>query len=74
MSVVIQYDFWQTKEESEIESMRKEIEKLRSSSEKVRKGVFARVGEVTKKQIDLEDRLNILESHLCKGNYSLRPA
>ncbi len=69
MSVLIQYDFFQTKEESEIQALRNEVERLRFSADKVRKGVFARVGEVKKIQIDMEDRLLIIEKNLCK-NYT----
>jgi len=66
MSVLIQYDFFETKEQSEISCLKKEIEKLRVSLDKQRKAQFARIGEMTKKTLDLEERLGWMEAALCK--------
>lgn len=61
----VQLDFFA--DQTEIEILREEIRQLRLSNEKVRKGLYARHGELAKKYIELHDRLNILEHNICKG-------
>jgi hypothetical protein len=56
--------------EPEIEQLKSEVDKLRLSNEKVRKALFARHGELAKMYMDLHNRLDILESNICKGRYS----
>lgn len=36
------------------------------SSEKVRKGLFARHGELAKMYLDINSRLEVIERHICK--------
>ncbi len=64
-SKIFQLDFFLTPEESEIESLRKQISAVKSSSDKVRRGLYARNGELTKMVIDLQERLAILEKNIC---------
>jgi len=37
----------------------------KESSDKVRKGIYARHGELAKKYIELHQRLEIIERHIC---------
>lgn len=63
----VQYDFWQTKEESETEMLIREVNGIKMSTSKVRKALFARNGELQRKMLELEDRLAIIERGLCRG-------
>jgi len=47
--------------------IRLEIEKVRESTEKVRRGMFARHNELAKHFVDLDERLRIIEKHICRG-------
>lgn len=62
--IMIQLDFLQPL--SEIEILREEIRQVRASNDKVRKGLFARHGELAKLYIETKNRLDILEMHICK--------
>lgn len=53
----IQLDFFKTVEESKIDSALKTVDELKQSSEKVRKSTFAKLGELTHKDMDLEKKL-----------------
>jgi hypothetical protein len=61
----IQYDFFESEEESEMSTMKKLIENVKNSSDNVRKGIFARHGELYKLFMDVDQRLKIIEKHLC---------
>ena len=50
-----------------IRDLKSEIAKLSLSNEKVRKGLFARHGELAKMYMDIHNRLDILERNICKG-------
>jgi len=65
----VQLDFFEDK--SEIDLLRDEIKELRLSNEKVRKSLFAKHGELSKKYIELHNRLQVLENNICKGKYQL---
>ena len=62
----IQLDFFA--DHTEIEILREEVRQLRLSNEKVRKGLYARHGELAKLYLEINDRLNILEHNICRGN------
>lgn len=64
----IQLDFFKSKEESEIDHLRITIEEVKKSSDKVRRGTFAKISEVKKECMDINERLRILERHLCRGD------
>lgn len=57
---------------SEIEVLREEIRQVRASNDKVRKGLFARHGELAKLYIETKTRLDILEMNICK-NVNVKP-
>lgn len=61
-----QLDFFRSDEESEIIALRNQIEAIGASSTKVRKGCYAKIGELTKEVKDLKDRLQIIERHICR--------
>lgn len=64
--LAIQYDFFETKQDSEIASLRKQMTEVKDSSNKVRKAMFARNGELTKRMLELEYRLENIERGLCQ--------
>lgn len=66
-SAQIQFDFFSTPEESEIESLRKEVRDIKASTDKVRKSLYARNNELEKLVADISDRLYILERNICVG-------
>ena len=51
---MIQLDIFKTQEECEIEMLRKTVEEVRISSDEVRRGTYARLGELTKECYDLK--------------------
>jgi hypothetical protein len=64
---IVQLDFFKTAEESEIEALRKQIAAVKASSDKVRRGMFARHGDLTKIVLDLQERLAVIERNICRG-------
>lgn len=62
---VVQLDFFKTHEESRIDALEASFDKVKQSCDKVRKGQFAKIGELNKKIEDLEQRLAILERYIC---------
>ncbi len=67
MSAIIQYDFFETKEESEIKCLTNHIKELQVKLEKQRRAQFGRIGENTKRINGLEERFEIIERFICKG-------
>ena len=63
--IMIQLDFLQQDPD---EILRNEVEKLRESNEKVRKSLYARHSALQKNYIELSQRLDILESFICKND------
>ena len=69
---MLQLDFF-IKDETEL--LQLEMRELKKSSDKVRRGIFARHGELAKMyceikdgQCDIERRLSIIERHICQKN------
>lgn len=60
---MLQLDFFQSLSESE--SLKAELRLVKESSDKVRKAMFARHNELSKKYIELTERLYILEKNIC---------
>jgi hypothetical protein len=67
VSKIYQLDMFMSDEESEIQALRKEVQAIGVSSTKVRKGTYAKIGELNKIVIDLQERLAIIERNICKG-------
>jgi hypothetical protein len=63
--MAVQLDFFCEKTESQI--LQEEIEALKKSQDKLRKALFARHGELAKKYLEINDRLEILEMNICRG-------
>lgn len=62
----IQYDFFKSKEDCEIEALLKKMDELEMSMGKVRRGLFAKHSELFKKMNDISERLEVIERHICK--------
>ena len=67
MSELIQYDFFKTREESEMDAMRKQCNDAGDTLTRMRKKLFAEQGALKKQMYDLSERLAILERNICKG-------
>ena len=67
MMYEVQYDFFLTPEESEVERLVRIVDEIRISSTKVRKGTYAAIGELKKRIIDLEETLGILVKNICEA-------
>ena len=59
---MVQLDFL---ERDEITVMNDRISQLKYSCEKVRKGQFAKIGDLQKKYDDLAARMEIIERNIC---------
>lgn len=62
---MIQLDFFQ--DLSDLDIIRDELKAVKESNDKVRKGMFARHNELAKMMMDINERLAIIESNICKG-------
>lgn len=67
MSIPIQYNFFESKEESTFLAVERRVDEIDKSCHKIRRGIFAKHAELQKKHDDLERRLAILENNICKG-------
>lgn len=65
--IPIQLEFFKTPEQCELETLQKAYQDLKTSTDKVRRGMYARLGELTKANDDLRERLCVLEKHICYG-------
>lgn len=65
--MIYQLDFWKSEEESRLDTIVKNVESVKQSSDKVRRGLYARHGELYKKYMNLEERLHIIEKNICKN-------
>lgn len=66
-SKIFQLDMFLSEEQSEIDSLRERIDAVDTSTGKVRRSLFAKNGEMSKKMNDLEERMVILERYICRG-------
>ena len=65
--MILQLDFFN--EMNEIEDLQERIRDLEKSQDKLRKALFSRHGDLGKKYMEINDRLNILEFNICRGIY-----
>ena len=63
----LQYDFFMSESETEVERLIRMTEEIKASTSKVRKKLFANDGDKEKRISDLENRLAILERNICHG-------
>lgn len=72
----LQFDFWKSEEESEIERLVRIVDEIKASTTKVRKKLFAEQGALKKRMLEensslkaevlnLQERLAILERNIC---------
>jgi hypothetical protein len=54
---------------TELAQLRREIEEVDLSCNKVRKALFARHNELSKMYLEIHQRLEVIESSICKGKY-----
>jgi hypothetical protein len=67
MSQLIQLDIFEDENEFRFNAMKQEIHAIRVSSDKVRKGTYANINEIRKLCRDIDQRLAIIEKHICKS-------
>lgn len=65
MAQLIQLDFF---EATEFSVLKARIEEVRESGTKVRKKLFAENGDLKRRMMELESRMEVIERHLCKGS------
>jgi hypothetical protein len=65
---VVQLEFFKSVEECELDHLRETIETVKQSSDKVRRGMYAKLNEIAKENVDLKARLEIIERNICRGN------
>lgn len=63
----IQLDFFY--EKSEVEILEDRVKALEKSLDKQRKAQFGQIGLLGKRYIEIHERLELLESAICKGKY-----
>ena len=63
MSMAIQLDMFD--DNREINAMNHRINAIEESTGKVRRGIYARHGELAKKYLELHNRLEVLERNIC---------
>ena len=64
MATIYQLDFF---EQPEISIVKARIEEVKESNDKVRKKLFAENGELKKRILELESRMEVIERNLCRG-------
>lgn len=64
----LQYDFFLTEQESEVERLIRMTEEIKKSTGAVRRKLFAENGSLKKRVLELEQRLSYIESYICNGD------
>ena len=62
----LQLDFFDETSD-EYEKINRRIDEIALSSDKVRKGIYARHGELAKKYLELHQRMETIERFICKS-------
>jgi len=68
--MIVQLDLFKSVEEAKQEELFNRVESIHQSTEKVRRGLFARHNELAKMYLELSQRLEYIERHICKGGQS----
>jgi hypothetical protein len=66
MTITCQLEFFPT-ETNEIECLKEDVKSVKESTDKVRKSIFARHGELARKYMELNERMQIIERNICAG-------
>jgi hypothetical protein len=64
----LQFDFFLSEKESEIDRLIRMTEEIKDSTGKVRRKLFSENSQLKKRVLELEERLSIIEKGLCHGN------
>lgn len=62
---MIQLDFFEDIDSTDY--LNEEIRKIKISTDKVRRGLFARHGQLASLYVELSARLDLLERNICNG-------
>jgi hypothetical protein len=63
--LAIQYDLFEERP-SEVDELRMQVRAYKESSDRVRKGIFAKHGDLVKRMMDLEGRMQVIEKNICQ--------
>ncbi len=66
MGKIDQFDLFLPKPE-EIDFVKSDLKETIELIHRVRKGQYAKIGEIKKMQIEMMERLDIIERNLCRG-------
>lgn len=58
-------------ERTELDDIKEEVKDVKQSNDKVRKSLFARHGELTRKYMELHERMQIIERNICRGETNM---
>lgn len=65
--IEVQYNIFESREQSEKRALLEHIAQIEESLGKVRRGTYARIGEQTKRILELESRMEVIEHNICRG-------
>lgn len=66
--MLVQLDFFETTFESEMSTLKREYVEMRAALDRQRKALFARNGDLCKRQLELEGRMEVIERGLCQDD------
>ncbi len=64
--IQLQYDFFKTEEQQELETLKNFVQDVKVSNDRVRKKLFADHGNSRKLLLEIDERLRIIEKYICK--------
>jgi predicted DNA-binding protein len=69
MAKIDQFDMF-LPQPSEIDFIKSDLKEAVELIHRVRKGQYAKIGDIKKMQLEILERLDILERNLCRGKYA----
>ena len=63
---VYQLDLFKPPEESRLDALEKSFALVKESCDKVRKGQYAKLGDMRKLLFEIEARLSVMEKNICQ--------
>jgi hypothetical protein len=58
-------------ERTELDDIKEEVKDVKQSNDKVRKSMFARHGELARKYMELNERMQIIERNICRSETNM---
>ena len=58
-------------ERTELDDIKEEVKDVKQSNDKVRKSMFARHGELARKYMELNERMQIIERNICRNETNM---